>query len=221
MGESLRRRQVIAGNREDLRIRVQVGRARGIHSPAPHVLAAPAAAVTHASPAGGATPLRSPLIMNPSPFLRRPARLLGPACIGLCAGIGLTMTAAQAASHTATKAPAAIAATVTPPNPPVQVADPLPSYKMKVGAMVCGDRRRMDVRVEGKNDGAIDLTWKGRHYLLLRKPTTTGAYHFDDQKAGLVMIQIPAKSMLFDKKDMIRLADDCNPIAATKVVAAQ
>ncbi|WP_297913239.1 hypothetical protein [Thiomonas sp.] len=159
--------------------------------------------------------------MNPSPSLLRPARLLGPACIGLCAGIGLSMTPAHAASHTATKAPAAIAATVTPPTPPVQVGDPLPSYKMKAGAMVCGDRRRMDVRVEGKNDSVIDLTWKGHHYLLQRKPTTTGAYHFDDQKAGLVMIQIPAKSMLFDKKDMMRLADDCNPIAATKVVAAQ
>ena len=158
--------------------------------------------------------------MNPSPSLRRPARLLGPVCIGLCAGLGLSMTAAHAASHTATKAPAAIAATVKPPSPPVQVGDPLPSYKMKAGPMVCGDRRRMDVRVAGKDDGAIDLTWKGRHYLLLRKPTTTGAYHFDDQKAGLVMIQIPAKSMLFDKKDMMRLADDCNPIAATKVVAA-
>ncbi|WP_156004338.1 hypothetical protein [Thiomonas sp. FB-6] len=156
--------------------------------------------------------------MNPSPSLCRPARLLGPACIGLCAAFGLS--AAHAAPPVATKAPAAIAATVTPPSPPVPVGDPLPSYKMKEGRMICGDRLRMDVHVEGRNDHAIDLTWKGRHYLLLRKPTTTGAYHFDDQKAGLVMIQIPAKSMLFDKKDMMRLADDCNPIA-TKVVAAQ
>ena len=156
--------------------------------------------------------------MNPSPSIRLAARLLGPACIGLCAGVGLP--AAHAASP-ATKAPAAVAATVTPPAPVVAQADPLPSYAMKGGRMVCGDRLRMDIRIEVKDDHAIDLTWKGRHYLLLRKPTTTGAYHFDDQKAGLVMIQIPAKSMLFDKKDMMRLADDCNPIAATKLVAAQ
>jgi hypothetical protein len=156
--------------------------------------------------------------MNPSPSIRLAARLLWPACVGLCAGVGLP--AAHAASP-ATKAPAAVAATVAPPAPVVAQADPLPSYAMKEGRMICGDRLRMDVRIEGKDDHAIDLTWKGRHYLLLRKPTTTGAYHFDDQKAGLVMIQIPAKSMLFDKKDMMRLADDCNPIAATKLVAAQ
>ena len=115
--------------------------------------------------------------MNPSPSSRLATRLLGPACIGLCAGVGLP--AAHAASHAAshaTKAPAAIAATVAPPAPVVAQADPLPSYAMKGGRMICGDRLRMDVRIEGKDDHAIDLTWKGRHYLLLRKPTTTGAY---------------------------------------------
>ena len=100
-----------------------------------------------------------------------------------------------------------------------QLSYPVPSYKMKSGWMVCGSRERIDVQAEGPDDRAIRLTWKGRHYLLQRKPTTTGAYHFDDRKAGLVMIQIPAKSMLFDNKHMLRLADNCNPVPAGTFLA--
>ncbi|MDE2254388.1 MAG: hypothetical protein KGL42_09020 [Betaproteobacteria bacterium] len=91
-----------------------------------------------------------------------------------------------------------------------------PIYQMKIGRMQCGSHEFMDVKQEDAHDQSILVTWKGRHYLLTRKPTTTGAYHFDDAKAGLVMIQIPAKSMLFDKKHMTRLADDCNPMVASR-----
>ena len=123
-------------------------------------------------------------------------RLLGAATLCLCA-------------------PLALAASAGAGN------DPLPSYKMKDGHMLCGSHMSMDVKAEGKADQEIRLTWKGRHYLLMRKPTTTGAYHFDDDKAGLVMIQIPAKSMLFDNKNMTRLADDCNPVAGARVIASK
>ncbi|NNM63363.1 MAG: hypothetical protein HKL99_01870 [Burkholderiales bacterium] len=91
-----------------------------------------------------------------------------------------------------------------------------PIYQMKWGHMECGSHEFMDIKQEGTNNQSILVTWKGRRYLLARKPTTTGAYHFDDAKAGLVMIQIPAKSMLFDKRNMTRLADDCNPIVANR-----
>ena len=137
--------------------------------------------------------------MKPTLSIRRPASLLATSCLGLCAAlVAATAYAASPAS-----------------------ADPLPSYKMKSGPMICGSHLRMDVKAEGRDDHAILLTWKGRHYLMLRKPTTTGAYHFDDRKAGLVMIQIPAKSMLFDNRNMTRLADDCNPMVATPIVATK
>ncbi len=110
-----------------------------------------------------------------------------------------------------------------PPTPAQQVAATEaahqavnPIYQMKWGRMECGSHEFMDIKQEGTNNQSILVTWKGRRYLLARKPTTTGAYHFDDAKAGLVMIQIPAKSMLFDKKNMTRLADDCNPIVASQ-----
>ncbi|MDY0330748.1 MAG: hypothetical protein RBR52_09665 [Thiomonas sp.] len=87
-----------------------------------------------------------------------------------------------------------------------------PVYPLKAGRMVCGSHRiPLDVKIEGAGDQAVLLTWNRKHYLLKRKPTSTGAYHFDDAKAGFVLIQIPTKSMLFDKKNMTRLADDCVP----------
>lgn len=87
-----------------------------------------------------------------------------------------------------------------------------PVFPLKAGHMVCGTSRMpIDVKVEGSNDDSVLLTWNKKHYLLKRRPTSTGAYHFDDAKAGFVLIQIPTKSMLFDKKNMTRLADDCIP----------
>jgi len=88
-----------------------------------------------------------------------------------------------------------------------------PAFAFKDGPMLCGSQQEpMDIKVEAANDQEVLVTWNRKHYLLKRKPTSTGAYHFDDAKAGFVLIQIPAKSMLFDKKNMTRLADDCVPI---------
>ena len=89
-----------------------------------------------------------------------------------------------------------------------------PAYPMKSGPMRCSDHQSMDLEQVGAD--SLELIWKGRRYRLDRDPTTTGAYHFDDPKVGLVMIQIPAKSMLFDKRNMTRLADDCNPVVASR-----
>ncbi len=94
-----------------------------------------------------------------------------------------------------------------------------PPYLMKAGEMQCGSHLSFDVKADDKADSAIELTWKGRHYHLAREATTTGAYHFDDPKTGLTLIQIPAKSMLLDHKHMIRLADDCNPVDGSQVAS--
>ncbi|MDD4886925.1 MAG: hypothetical protein PHO64_08380 [Thiomonas sp.] len=135
--------------------------------------------------------------------------------------------AATTATHGTTKpgpTVVATAATITPalltsnapgarvPGTENGYPDVNPVFALKAGRMICGSSRvPMDVKVEGVNDQSVLLTWNRKSYILKRKPTSTGAYHFDDAKAGFVLIQIPAKSMLFDKKNMTRLADDCVP----------
>lgn len=94
-----------------------------------------------------------------------------------------------------------------------------PPYLMKSGQMQCGSHLSFDVKADDAQDTAVDLTWKGRHYHLAREATTTGAYHFDDPKTGLTLIQIPAKSMLLDHKNMVRLADDCNPVDGSQIAS--
>lgn len=87
-----------------------------------------------------------------------------------------------------------------------------PVFPFTSGRLVCGSRRiPLDVKVEAADEQKILITFEKKRYLLVRKPTSTGAYHFDDAHAGIVFIQIPVKSMLFDKKNMTRLADDCVP----------
>ncbi len=138
-----------------------------------------------------------------------------------------TADAATAATHDTTKAEQTVVATADTATPALLISnapgarvpgtengfpDVNPVFALKAGRMVCGSRRLpMDVKIEGADDQAVLLTWNRKNYILKRKPTSTGAYHFDDAKAGFVLIQIPTKSMLFDKKNMTRLADDCVP----------
>ena len=149
---------------------------------------------------------------------------------------GKPATTVASKSHPADDQAAAMATSDTPPVTIAQAATPAllltraapgarvsgtdngfpdvnPVFPLKAGHMVCGTSRMpIDVKVEGSNDDSVLLTWNKKHYLLKRRPTSTGAYHFDDAKAGFVLIQIPTKSMLFDKKNMTRLADDCIPL---------
>ncbi len=58
----------------------------------------------------------------------------------------------------------------------------------------------------------INLRWRNKLHRLLRVPTTTGADRYEDKQAGLLWVNIPAKSMLFDRKKGSQLANECrNP----------
>ena len=55
----------------------------------------------------------------------------------------------------------------------------------------------------------VAMRRKNRIYRLTRVETSTGANRFENQKAGLVFIGIPAKGMLLDSHKGKQLANEC------------
>lgn len=59
------------------------------------------------------------------------------------------------------------------------------------------------------NDQVVDMRWKNRMYRLNRVNTSTGAHRYENEKAGLVWINIPAKGLLLDSIRGRQLANEC------------
>ena len=55
----------------------------------------------------------------------------------------------------------------------------------------------------------IAIRWQNRVNRLTRVSTSTGANRFENKKAGLLWIDIPAKGMLLDTKKGRQLANEC------------
>ena len=55
----------------------------------------------------------------------------------------------------------------------------------------------------------IAMRWKKRLYRMHRVDTTTGAYRYENKKAGFIWIGIPAKSLLLDSRKGQQLANEC------------
>jgi hypothetical protein len=62
--------------------------------------------------------------------------------------------------------------------------------------------------VDGK-PGHFKMGYKKASYYLVPEETTTGAVRLEDRRAGIVWLQIPAKSMLMNSKIGQRMADGC------------
>lgn len=59
------------------------------------------------------------------------------------------------------------------------------------------------------NDQVVNMRWKNRLYKLSRVETSTGANRYENEKAGLVWINIPSKGLLLDSLHGRQLANDC------------
>jgi hypothetical protein len=57
--------------------------------------------------------------------------------------------------------------------------------------------------------GHFKMGYKKATYHLVPEETTTGAVRLEDRRAGIVWLQIPAKSMLMNAKIGQRMADGC------------
>jgi hypothetical protein len=75
--------------------------------------------------------------------------------------------------------------------------------------LFCELGQRLSITGNHRLDEIIDLQWRGRLYRMQRVSTSTGAHRFENAESGLIWIDIPAKSMLLDRKNAAQLANEC------------
>ncbi|WP_338414254.1 hypothetical protein [uncultured Sphaerotilus sp.] len=122
----------------------------------------------------------------------------------IAAACALTAGSALAATKKA-KAEAA------PPAPlaelsPEQIAN---AERVLVGAQHCEFNQTISVESAPEKAGYFRIAFKGKKYLLVPEPTTTGAVRLEDKKAGVVWLQIANKSMMMNSKIGQRMVDEC------------
>jgi hypothetical protein len=77
------------------------------------------------------------------------------------------------------------------------------------GEAQCDMKESVVVRALDGQPGHFELTHRKARYRLVPEETQTGAVRLEDRQAGIVWIQIPAKSMLLNAKVGQRLVDGC------------
>lgn len=132
------------------------------------------------------------------------------ACLVIASGVISVQPIASA--QTAKAKPAAKAKTAKPAAAPaVQDEDDMEpdvgqsktfDYKCELG-------NSLTLYTNVDDDKHAALRWKKRLYRMTRIETTTGAHRFENKKAGLVWIGIPAKGLLLDSIRGQQLANEC------------
>lgn len=81
--------------------------------------------------------------------------------------------------------------------------------RVHVGAAQCDAGKSVTLTPVTGKEGHFTLQHGKARYTLVPEETSTGAVRLEDKKAGIVWIQIPAKSMLMNAKLGQRVADGC------------
>lgn len=116
-------------------------------------------------------------------------------------------THAFAAPDAAAKKPAKSKTRATPvasetePEPDIQNSKNI-EYKCELG-------NSLVMYAHANDEQSMAMRWKNRLYKLTRVSTSTGAHRFENEKSGLVWIDIPAKGMLLDSHRGHQLANEC------------
>jgi hypothetical protein len=77
------------------------------------------------------------------------------------------------------------------------------------GGVDCELNQKISLQPIEGTPGHFKLTYNKVSYTLVPQETTTGAVRLEDRKAGIVWLQIPAKSMLMNAKLGQRMVDSC------------
>lgn len=88
-----------------------------------------------------------------------------------------------------------------------------------VGEAHCDMKQKVHLKAIDGRPGHFELTHQKARYILAPEVTSTGAIRLEDRQAGVVWLQIPAKSMLLNAKLGRREVDGC--MHAEQVAEAQ
>ena len=125
-----------------------------------------------------------------------------------------TAPAAKPAAKPATKSaakptPAKKAAPAETPLPAADKAQLDAAERTHFGLYECDFKQTIDVALNPKNAGYVDVTFAKKVYTMKPVLSSTGALRLEDVKGVTLLIQIANKSMLMDTKAGKRLVDAC------------
>ena len=81
--------------------------------------------------------------------------------------------------------------------------------RVMTGDIDCEFNQKVSLKAVDGQPGHFQLAFKKVTYRMIPQETTTGAVRLEDKKAGVVWLQIPAKSMLMNAKIGQRMVDAC------------
>jgi hypothetical protein len=92
--------------------------------------------------------------------------------------------------------------------------------RVMTGDIDCEFEQKVSLKAVDGHPGHFHLAFKKMTYRMIPQETTTGAVRLEDKKAGVVWLQIPAKSMLMNAKIGQRMVDACLHADQRAAVAA-
>jgi hypothetical protein len=85
----------------------------------------------------------------------------------------------------------------------------LAAASVYLGQAQCDQKESVHLKAIEGRPGHFELSHRKARYTLVPEPTSTGAIRLEDRQAGVVWLQIPAKSMLLNSKVGRREVDGC------------
>jgi len=132
--------------------------------------------------------------------------VLAAACAAVLsiAGAGAFAQSVARPAKTAAKPQAADTATPSVSASQLQIAS-----RVLTGDAQCEFNQHVSLQAIDGKPGHFKLLFKNVSYTMVPEETTTGAVRLEDKRAGVVWVQIPAKSMLLNSKIGQRMVDGC------------
>ena len=133
----------------------------------------------------------------------------------LCCSATFAQTTPAAAPAKAAKPAAAAkvapkkAAPVEAPLPPAEGEQNAAAAMVHFGAYECEFKQTVQVAMNPKYDGYIDVSFGKQKFTMKPVLSSTGALRLEDVKGQAMMLQIAYKSMIMDTKAGRRLVDEC------------